>query len=122
MSHDVPKIEGSVGQPAPPHTKPSGSQKSFTIPTVDELIIQLLRLNGAIAMGAMPSKTAGLMQKTISKIIDIQLRRASSSDSGPNPESLMELGRMDPRTINAIAPFLTPEQLQELMSETARDG
>lgn len=122
MSHDIPRIEGVVGQPAPPHKKPSASQKSIAIPTTDELLTQLLRLNSAVAMGAMTSKTAGLIQRGIGKVIDVQLRRASSSESGPNPESLMELGRLDPRMINAIAPFLTPEQLQELMSETAGDG
>ena len=91
------------------------------IPTVDEILQQLLQLNGAVAIGAMATKDANLIQKNLRTVLDVQMKRANREDSGPSQEALAELCRDDPRALNAIEPFLTDTQLAELVNEVTDD-
>lgn len=87
------------------------------IPQVDELLERLLQLNGAVLMGAMSVKNAAFIQKNLKAVLDAQIKRTSPSDSSPSQEALADLCRRDPQAITAVAPFLSHEQLQDLMGQ-----
>jgi hypothetical protein len=89
------------------------------IPGVDEILGQLIQLNGAVLIGAMSAKEAALIQKNLKTVLDVQLRRASRGDAGPSQEALVDLCRRDPRALDAVESFLTDDQFRALMEEIA---
>ncbi len=101
-------------------SRPRGRQ-CVPIPSVDELLRQLIQLNGAVALGAISSKEANVIQKNVKTVLDVQMRRASRDDTGPSQEALAELCRNDPRMLNVIEPFLTDSQMNLIMSEVTDD-
>jgi hypothetical protein len=91
------------------------------IPTVDQILQQLMQLNGAVAMGIMSIKQAGLISRTLKSVLDVQLKRANREESGANQEALVDLCRRDPRALELIEPFLTDAQVEGLMAEIQDD-
>jgi hypothetical protein len=99
-----------------------GRRQRVPIPTVDQVLQQLIQLNGAVAIGAMSTKEANLIHKNLRTVLDVQMKRASREDSGPSQEALVELCRNDPRVLNVIEPFLTDTQMEWLMNEVRDDA
>ena len=91
------------------------------IPSVEEILQQLLQLNSAVAIGAMSTRDAALIHKNLRTVLDVQMKRANREDSGPSQEALAELCRDDPRVLSAIEPFLTDAQLGQLVNEVTDD-
>jgi hypothetical protein len=86
---------------------------------VDQILQQLIQLNGAVAIGAMSTKDANLIHKNLRTVLDVQMKRASREETGPSQEALLELCRTDPRVLNVIEPFLTDTQMDWVMGEVA---
>lgn len=98
------------------------SQHGTTIPSIDELLAQLLRLNGAVVMGAISARDAALINRNIKAVLDVQLKRGRRDDGPLGQEALAEKCRRDPSLLAAVSPFLSPQQVEELMSEVMDDG
>ena len=96
------------------------TRKKRAIPNVDEILHQFMELNGAVLIGSVSAKQADLIHKNLRTVLQVQLKRATRDDAGPaSQEGLVELCRNDPKTLNAIEPFLTDEQVERLMTEIA---
>ncbi len=93
-----------------------------SIPSVDEILYQLLELNGAVTMGAISTKEANLIQKNLRTILDVQMKRSNREETGPTQEGLVELCRRDPQALNVIESFLTDSQFEWLMNEVKDDS
>ena len=108
-----------------PGTPPSNDRRRrrqrAAIPSVDEILQQLIQLNGAVTIGAMTTKEATLIHKNLRTVLDVQMKRASREDTGPSQEALAELCRADPRILNVIEPFVTDAQMDWLMNEVTDD-
>lgn len=98
-----------------------GRKRETKIPSVDELLGQLLQLNGAVVMGAMSSKDASLINRNIKAVLDVQLRRASRDDGHLEQEDLVKRCRQDPSLLSTVSSFLSPQQVEELMREVMDD-
>lgn len=96
-------------------------RQRVSIPSVDQILQQLIELNGAVAIGAMSSKEANLIHKNLRTVLEVQMKRASRDDAGPSQEALVDLCRNDPRVLNVIEPFLTDPQMDWLMTEVTDD-
>lgn len=99
----------------------SGRQRGPSIPTVDELLMQLLQLNGAVVMGAMSTKDAALINRNIKAVLDVQLRRKSRDDAPLEQDALVDRCRRDPSLLSVVSSFLSPQQVEELMREVMDD-
>jgi len=91
------------------------------IPSVDQLLEQLIQLNGAVAIGAMSTKDANLIHKNLRAVLDVQMKRASREETGPSQEALLDLCRNDRRVLNVIAPFLSDAHMDWVMNEITDD-
>lgn len=87
------------------------------LPSVDEILDQLIRLNQALLLRVISPQDAGVIQKNLKTVLDVQLKRTSRGDSGETQEALVDLCRRDPRALEAVEPFLSQEQAQALMDE-----
>jgi hypothetical protein len=96
-------------------------RRRVPIPSVDQLLEQLIQLNGAVAIGAMSTKDANLIHKNLRAVLDVQMKRASREETGPSQEALLELCRSDPRVLNVIAPFLSDAHMDWVMNEVTDD-
>ena len=98
------------------------TRKKRAIPDVDEILHQLMELNGAVLIGSVSAKQADLIHKNLRAVLQVQLKRATRDDAGPaSQEGLVELCRNDPQMLNAIEPFLSDQQVNWLMSEVTDD-
>jgi len=99
------------------------SRKQVSIPNIDEILTQLHQLNAAVLMGSMSVKDANFIQKNLKTLLDVQLKRANSNEAAsPDQEALTDLCRRDPRSLAALEPFLSDEQIQTLMGEFTDPG
>jgi hypothetical protein len=117
-SQPIPESDPGANIPSRPERPAPAVRRNrprVTIPSVDEILGQLIGLNGAVAIGALSTKDANLMHKNLRVVLDTQLKRANREDVGPGQEGLVELCRDNPRTLNALAPFLTEDQLEDLL-------
>lgn len=122
MTDPVPDQSPTTGNPGhSPGRRGHRRRQDVPIPGVDEILQQLLQLNGAVAIGVMSTKDANLIQKNLKTVLDVQMKRASREDVGPSQEALVDLCRRDPRALNAIESFLTESQLDWLMNEITDD-
>lgn len=118
MTQNIESAQNSARPTGPP--RPSKRKKS-RIPEVDEILGQMIQLNGAVLLGAISAKDASFLQRNLKAVLDVQLKRTSGSDTGPRQEALVDHCRRDPNAISAVEPFLSDEQLQSLMAEVADD-
>lgn len=120
MTRQSSTAEASTQDDVPPSdTRTTRRREVIPIPGIDQILQQLLQLNGAVAIGVMSAKEAHLIQKNLKTVLDVQLKRASREDTGPSQEALVDLCRRDPRALNAIESFLTDSQIEWLMGEIA---
>ena len=61
-------------------------RQRVAIPSVDEILQQLIQLNGAVTIGAMSTKEASLIHKNLRTVLDVQLKRANREETGPSQE------------------------------------
>jgi hypothetical protein len=94
--------------------------RGIDLPSVDDLLGKFLQLNGAMLTGLISSSQAGHIHKNLKVVLDAQFRRETRSDV-PNPQALMDLARQDPGILNVLEPFLTDEQIDQLMQEIRDD-
>lgn len=93
-------------------------RKTLKLPSVDELIAQLLHLNGAVLMGQISTQQANLMYRTITSAITALMKRGSGTqDQLKDTESLVEAIRRDPSLLNTLEAFLSDDQLDRLLKE-----
>jgi hypothetical protein len=97
------------------------ARQRVSIPSVDQILQQLIQLNGAVAIGAMSTKEANLIHKNLRTVLEVQMKRASREDTGPSQEALIDLCRNDPRVLNVMEPFLTDAQMDWIMNEVTGD-
>lgn len=118
MANDLTPPQGGDREHSQHHDDGrAGKKAKRELPSVEQLLHQLLQLNSAVLLGAVASREAGLIHKNIRAVLDVQLKRANPEEAGRNHEALADACRRDPKIINALAPFLSPEQLQALMDE-----
>ena len=123
MTQNNPAPARAANEGAQNSARPTGpprpNRKKSRIPEVEEILGQMIQLNGAVLTGTISAKDASFLQRNLKAVLDVQLKRTSNSDTGPRQEALVDLCRRDPRAISEVAPFLTDEQLQTLMAEIA---
>jgi hypothetical protein len=76
------------------------------IPNVDELLTQLLRLNGLVAMNMLSTSRAGVIQRGLRAILDVQLKRTQEGQGALPQDALAELCRKDPNILHLLEPLL----------------
>ncbi len=113
-------FSNNSGDPRSSSDHPRGRQRK-PLPTVEEILQQLLQLNSAVAIGAMSTKEAGLIHKNLRIVLQTQMKRASREDTGPSQEALVDLCRKDPQALNLIEPFLTDEHVKWVMNELSEN-
>jgi hypothetical protein len=91
------------------------------IPTVEEILEMLMRLNGLVTLNLISTSQASVIQRGLRTILDEVHKRAQNGLGGLPHEVLAEICRRDPRMIDLLAPLLTDDQVQWLMGE-ATDG
>ncbi|NQV23000.1 MAG: hypothetical protein HQ518_01425 [Rhodopirellula sp.] len=91
------------------------------LPSVDELLAQLLQLNGAVIMGAISTKDGTLMNRNIKTVLDVLLRRMSRNEGTVDSETLVDRCRQDPSILEIVSSFLSPQQVDDLMREVMDD-
>lgn len=117
---DVSNVENSKSSQRGSNTR--RARKKPAIPNVDQILNQLMQLNGAVLIGTMSAKQADLIHKNLRTVLQVQLKRADRDDAGPvNQEGLVELCKNDPQMLNAIEPFLNDQQVEWLMNEVTDD-
>ena len=87
------------------------------IPSVDEIQRMLLKLNSAVAIGAISNATGSLIHRNLCAVLKVQMAREGRGGGGSDQQALAEACRRDPRVLNALEPFLTDEMLDSLMDE-----
>jgi hypothetical protein len=99
-----------------PHgqSSPQGAQRQAPrIPSVDEILEQLQKLDALVLLG-LPAAKANVIQRSLRIMLETQLRRSAATDQGLPNEALAELCRRNPAALNLVAPFLPEEQLDWL--------
>ena len=119
-----PADDGCAGKPKSTQegNNTQRPRKKPGVPNVDEILQQLMQLNGAVLIGTMSAKQADLIHKNLRTVLQVQLKRATRDDAGPaSQEGLVELCRKDPQILNAIEPFLSQQQVEWLVNEVTDD-
>jgi len=91
------------------------------IPAAEELCEQLLKLNSLVLMNIITTAQAAVIQRSLSKVLDAQQKRARADQPGLSEKTLADLCRLDPRVISYLEPFLTEEQVAHLMGVVKDD-
>lgn len=84
------------------------------LPTIDELLAQIINLNGMLVIGAISPQTATALFRGIKTVLDAQQRQQTTTGTTPMSEGLIERCRNDPSLIPLVEPFLTDEQMAQL--------
>ena len=100
-------------------TSDAGRRKS-TPPSIDDIVQQLLQLNGAVAMGLISPAKANVISRNLRTMLDVHFRREVAVDGSIPHESLVDLCARDPQMLNVLAPFLTDDQVSWIMRQ--REG
>jgi hypothetical protein len=124
MQNETPTPNADFGEAAnsPVRADARRPPAEDPLPTIDQLLFQILQLNGALIMGALSPKEASLIQRNLKTVLDAQFKRAMREDAAPTQEGLVELCRKNPQAINTLASFLTGDQLQWLMGQIEDDA
>lgn len=91
------------------------------IPTRDEILEQLFKLNGLVAMSYVSTAKATVMQRGLRIILDSLTRSSAGGPSVVSNESLADLCRADPKILDLLEPFLTDDQFRLLMEQCRED-
>jgi hypothetical protein len=124
---DPPEREGGDGEVPPEdsedprtHGQRRGKRRS-AIPSIDEILEMLFKLNGLVLTGAIWPDHANVIHRNLRTILETQLKRQKGGQQGQVQAGLVDLCRKDPRVLNLLEPFLSEEQFNCLLDEIKDD-
>jgi len=91
------------------------------MPDLIELVGQLQQLSGLVTLGLLAPAQANLVLRSISKTIDVVLRSQTAPQTAATQSGLADACRQDPSLIGLFEPFLTQEQLEQLLRQVNDD-
>lgn len=100
--------------------RPGGRPRNRLL-TVEELLLNLAQLAGAVAMGIFSPAQANTIKSVYAELLRHQTRPGERGATGQRlaPAALAELVRRDPQVADLIAPLLDEDQLAVLMRAAA---
>ena len=97
-------------------------RKRGKIPSIEDCLIALASLAGAVAMGLLKPAQASSIRASYSEILRYHQKNETRSDrNGMADADVMEIMRKDPKMFSMMEPFLTDEQI-DLVMKNAKDG
>jgi beta-phosphoglucomutase-like phosphatase (HAD superfamily) len=97
------------------------SQSQEPIPGANDCLRLLHRLGGMVALGLITPSQAGVLRGIYQTILQHHQRRESAPQQAFGGAEFMDKLRADPDLVNLLAPFLTNDQLNELLGEGGPD-
>ena len=91
--------EPTKSQPAETNQPRRRGRRKTSVPSVDEILQQLMELNGLVTIGAISPQQANLIQKNLKTVLDAHLKRATQAEYAPNQEELAEICRREQATV-----------------------
>jgi hypothetical protein len=92
-----------------------GTDQASPIPDINKILSMLVRLNGLIMLKIVTPQQASLIQRSLRIVLDVHLKRAREDRLGMPHEGVLEAVRKDPSLVNLLAPFLTDDQVAQVM-------
>ncbi len=89
------------------------------LPTKEELLAQLLQLNGLVALGVISPAKANVMQRNLKIVLDSFRAEHREQDNAPDTADLIQRCREHPELLNVIESFLTDDQIQMVLAGMA---
>lgn len=97
-------------------------RKRGTIASIEDCLIALASLAGAVAMGLLKPAQANSIRASYTEILRYHQKNETRSDrNGLADADVMEIMRKDPKMFSMMEPFLTDEQI-DLVMKNAKDG
>jgi hypothetical protein len=115
MPTALPPPSQNDGDPNRSERSRERNRKGSGIPSAEEILAMLLKLNGLVAMRIISTAQATVIQRSLRTILDYQARQAQGGQPGLPQEALAEICHEDPRILNLLEPFLTDAQVDWLM-------
>ncbi len=110
------------GSHAGPHGPAARGTTNNELPTVDELLWNLMQLNGMVALGFLHAPQAGVIQGNLKILLEYRSaeRREQErrQDGTPDTQGLAEHCREHPEILPLVEPFLTEEQIRWILEGT----
>ena len=118
---DGHQAAGSEPNADQPREEPR-DRKRGRIPSVDDCLRALASVAGAVAMGLLKPAQANAMRATYAAILSYHQKNETRSDrNGMADADVREIMRKDPKMFSLLEPFLTDEQIDQVM-KNAKDG
>ena len=97
-------------------------RKRGPIASMEDCLIALASLAGAVAMGLLKPAQANSIRASYTEILRYHQKNETRSDrNGMADADVMEIMRKDPHMFSMLEPFLTDEQI-DLVMKNAKDG
>jgi hypothetical protein len=122
MPTALPPPSPNDGDPSRSQRTRERSRKGSAIPSAEEILAMLVRLNGLVALKLISSAQATVMQRNLRTILDYHVRQVQGGQPGLPQAALAELCRKDPRILNLLEPLLTDAQVDWLMGDGRKDS
>jgi hypothetical protein len=99
-----------------------GRPGKSTIPSPDDCARAIAQLAGLVAMGMLKPAQANAIRAAFRDILHHHRTKAKEADKSVSNADVMDLLRHDPKLLNLLAPLLTSEQLDMVMSAGREDA
>ena len=118
-------VDESDDDREPKHFRSSGEQgkscndpaaQPIDAPTVEDNLKTLRHLSSSVALGLLTPAQANVIQRNLRTEIDVRLKQQKAKATGVSLDELASLYREDPKTLRAVAPFLTPEHVEWILT------
>jgi len=100
--------------------RPRRGRKS-EIPTVDELLKQIMQVNGMVVLKHLSPQAASTILTGLKVLLEVQREREAVSQEQLASEALVAACRRDPQLVTLLEPLLTDEQLDTLVKEAGEE-
>jgi hypothetical protein len=87
------------------HRRRGLKSQTADIPSIEELLDMLLKLNGLVMLNVISTAQANTIQRRLRAILDTQLKRAQWQLKQLPQEALAELCRSNPQILNLLVPL-----------------
>jgi hypothetical protein len=122
MTQFLPPPDPKASDSNARHRKRGPKSKNADIPSIDELLGMLMKLNRLVVLKVISTAQANTIQRSLRTMLDIQMKRTQGQPHELPQEALADLCRSDPSILNLLEPFLPDELVERLMEEVKDDN
>lgn len=98
----------------------NGRRKDQQIPTMEECLAALAKLNSAVALGLLAPSQANAIRANFTEILRHHQKMSGATDrKGVAGADVMELMRKDPKILSILSPFLSDEDVAMIMKNAS---